>query len=351
MKTTINTQNLSNAVSLAAAYTQKSGDDANKLVFEYKDSSTILIKATDFVESIEFKVLCNDVEHFESFAVNAKDLITLLKIAKTDETLIEATEDQLLIKSGKSKAKIQKFASIPLLPKDTMVLNSIVITKGFLEGLKASEHAIDTTAPKPEITGACVHGKNGLIKIVATDTRRLSVQSVGETSNDFDLILPKNAVKSIYKNFTENTLINITDSEVFIENDFQRYSSKKINSKFIEYHRVVPQSFQQTINVNKKVLEEVLKDSSALDGKVFVEIKDGKIKSSALDGSIETEKDLETGNSNIKFAIESKYVLDYLSVCSENSIQIGFNEEILPISFIRTPELFEIIMPINTNNK
>lgn len=351
MKTIANTQQLLNAIIISSNYTQKNGDDANKLVFEYKNSNTFIVKATDFIESIEFNINANDLNTFEPFSVNAKELITLLRIAKTDDISIEIIGDYFHIKSGKSKAKIQKFATIPLMQKDILVENSIILTKGFLDALKASEHAIDTNNPKQEITGALIQSKNGLIKVVSTDTKRLSIQSVGESENEFDMIIPKNAVKSLYKNFTEDTVINITNSEFFVENDNQRYSSKQINGLYIEYNRVIPQSYQQTLKINKKILEEVLKDSSALDGRVQVEIKEGKIKSSALDGSIETEKEIETSSANIKFAIESKYVLDYLSVCSEEAIQIGFNEENFPISFIRSPELFEIIMPINTNQK
>lgn len=348
MKTTINTKCFTNAISIASNYTQKNGDDANKIVFEHLNTSTLLIKATDFVESVELKIECSDLEEFEIFSVNARDLLSLLKIAKTEELTLEEIGDYLHFKSGKSKMKIQKVAAVPLMTKDLIVENSIILTKGFMDALKGAEHSIDTSSPKPEITGALIHGKNGLMRVVSTDTKRLTVQSVGESESDFDLILPKAALKSVYKNFEENSIVNITKSEIFIENEFQRYSSKKINSKYVDYSRIIPQTYQQTIILEKKMLEEIIKDSSALDSKICVEICGGRIKASSMDNSIETEKEIETGNVDIKFFIEAKYVLDYLSASTEKVVQIGFNEDIFPVAFISSPTAFEIIMPIST---
>lgn len=352
MKTTINTMALTNTVAVAAKYSIKNvggvaDGDADKIVFEYLNKNTIVIKASDYSEAIMFKVPCSDCESFEAFSVNGKEMDSLLKkIAKNEDILLESTGEFILIKSGKAKAKIPKYASIPLAKGEVEIMNSVTLTKGFIEALKASEHSIDASCPKPELTGALIQGRNGIVKVVSTDTRRLSVQTVGECSEDFEMILPKNAISSLYKNCEVGSILNIGDSEVFVENEYQRYSSKKFNMKFVDYNKIVPKSYTQTFKVEKKTLEEVIKVAAALESKIMIDISSGRIKASDLNGSVETEKELETGNTNIKFSIESKFILDYLAVCTEDSIQIGFNEEVLPIALIQSPELCEIVMPI-----
>lgn len=90
MKTTLNTKTFINTAGIAAGYCDKK---EMKIVFCFEDTKTISIKATDMIEAINLKLACN-VEEFESFSVDARNLINILKVVKTEEVHLEANDKQ-----------------------------------------------------------------------------------------------------------------------------------------------------------------------------------------------------------------------------------------------------------------
>ena len=349
MKTTINTKELVSAVAIAANYTSKNGDNANKALFSYEDETTFSIKSTDYIEAINIKLNCKGLEFFEDFSLDIKTFLAIVKIAKKEETILEKTDDKLLVKSGRTRAKIELLSEVPILKEDTDKITDFVLTTEIINSFKIMEHSIDSGfSGRLELTGMLMKCENGLLTFAGTDSKRLCIEKHECVASDFEKIIPKTALKTLTR-CSAGTIINISDNDIYVENKKQKYFCKFINSTYVAFEKIIPVSHTQTFKINTKLFQEILKDTSIMDENVLIEIKNGKIKSSSLEGNIETERDLETGNADIEFAVCAKYALDYLAVCKYNEIQIGFNDSLLPFCLIKAPSEFEIIMPLNTN--
>lgn len=351
MKTIINTKELTHAVAVAANYTAKNGDFADKGLFSYKNENIMSIKATDFVEAIDIDVACQDLGHFENFSIDMKRLLAILKIAKSEVTSLEFTDKQLIVQSGRTKAKIDLLAETPLLNADSNKKTEFILTKEILISLKSMDHSIDLSgAGRPELTGMLMSCKDSVLSFVGTDTRRLCLEKHDCDADDFDAIVPKSALKTLLR-CSEGTVVNISENDIYIQNDRQKYFCKFINGKYVDYRKVIPQDSKCFISIDIKLFIEIIKEASAVDSNIYVEIKNGKIKAKSLESDLETERDLETDNADIAFAVTAKYMLDYLSVCEGPKIQIAFNESLLPFMLIQSPTKFEVVMPININQK
>lgn len=344
MKTTLNTKTFINTAGIAAGYCDKK---EIKIVFCFEDTKTISIKATDMIEAINLKLACN-VEEFESFSVDARNLINILKVVKTEEVHLQANDKQLIIKSGRTKAKIDLLAETIQFASDSKLKTEFCLTNEMLSSLKVMEHSIDASNPRAELNGMLMSCTNNLLTFVGSDTRRLCIEKNETNAADFEVIIPKSALKTLMR-CNAGVVVSINETEFCIRNEFQKYTCKYINSKYVEYKRIIPQSWIQNIKLDKQIFAEVLKEASVIDNNVFIEISNNKLKVFAIDGSIQTEREIPSGNTNLKFAVMARFILDYLSACEGSDIQLSFNEALLPFSLVKSPTSFEILMPINTN--
>lgn len=225
MKTTIHTKQFKNRVTIASNYVPKGKDDKQVISFYYISKEFLQIKATDFIETIEFKINCIDLDQFEPFSVNGKQLAQILKVIKSDTFSLEVDDSFLHIKDGRNKAKIEKYADVVDFEIEDKVINTFELTQTIIAALRNSQHSIDLNCPKIELTGALIDAKNGYLNVVSSDTRRLTVQNVSTSDKNYEFILPLQAINTISKYFSSSSVtVNITESRIFVANDTNRYS-------------------------------------------------------------------------------------------------------------------------------
>ncbi|RXK14976.1 hypothetical protein CP985_10925 [Malaciobacter mytili LMG 24559] len=347
MKTTIHTKQFKNRVTIASNYVPKGKDDKQVISFYYISKEFLQIKATDFIETIEFKINCIDLDQFEPFSVNGKQLAQILKVIKSDTFSLEVDDSFLHIKDGRNKAKIEKYADVVDFEIEDKVINTFELTQTIIAALRNSQHSIDLNCPKIELTGALIDAKNGYLNVVSSDTRRLTVQNVSTSDKNYEFILPLQAINTISKYFSSSSVtVNITESRIFVANDTNRYSCKKINGIYVDYNRVIPKTFKLTVDVDKALFYSLINDASVIDKQVIVDISNNTIKASAVDKSVTCEEPLENIEGiNMIMVFNSRYLLEFLDICHDGDITINFNDAKLPI-LLTQGNLTEVIMPI-----
>lgn len=344
MITTLNTKNFLNVAGIAANYTDKKD---TKILIAFEDNETISISSTDYIESIYLRINCK-VDKFESFSIDVKNLINILKVIKTEDVTLESNDKHLLIKSGKTKAKIDLLAESIHIGKNSKTISEFVLTKELITSFRTMEHSIDSNNPREELNGMLMSCSNNLLTFVGSDTRRLCIERNEIEAKDFEVIIPKNALRTLTR-CNDGVTVSINESELSLSNDVQKYTCRFLSVKYVDYKRIIPQNWIHNIKLEKNILTEVLKEASVIDNNVFIEITQDKLKVYATDGSIETERAINSGKTNLKFAVMARFILDYIATNEDTHIQLSFNEALLPFSLVKSPTSFEILMPINTN--
>ncbi len=351
----LNKNQLTNAVSIAVAYMPKDGDFTGKITVEGVQGN-IFVKSSDWIQTVIVKNIpfqSSDLtkDYFEPFTIDGKKLLTALKAAKTDEIVFDIQNEHINIKAGRSKVKIETTAetqNIKIQKGETC----LTMTDNLIDNFKKVLHAVDTGNPKPELNGILFQSNSGTSNIVGTDTRRLSIVSYNEASNDFNVIIPKEGVVSIIKLFDSLGVdAYISDTMLTIATDTIEYSTKLINGKFPDYRRIIPKGHTQKVTLNKQKFYELIKEASLFIPEIKIVISDGNITIADNDGNCETKDSIDDENANIGFYINSKLVLDFLSSYDGEAIQLGFNEKNLPISFIADSNYCEVCMPIVMNDR
>ena len=192
--------------------------------------------------------------------------------------------------------------------------------------------------------------KENTINLVATDTKRLAIMKIEQpTEHDFSLIIPKKAISEIQKLFFDNIEIFYDENTLIASSAHFTFYTKLINGKFPDYQRIIPKNKNYRILLNRESMVESIKQISIISPEIKITFKPEKIVFESLnDDNIEakTEVEFKTGlDSDIYLAVNSRYILDFLSNIENSNFTLGFNDSGLPFT-LESDNFMTIVMPI-----
>lgn len=311
-----------------------------------------IVKATDYEIGLEYKTKNIKVIDAGVATANGKKLLDIIKILKDDEVILETINDYLYIKQNSSKFKLPMFNpnEFPEFPKIEDKPKFDINSNQFVRSIKKIASAIDTNNPKFELNGALIDIKSGFINLVATDTRRLALVKIENASEDnFSLIIPKKAIGEIQKLFFDDIEIFYDENTLIAKSDNFQFFTKLINGKFPDYERIIPKEKKFRLLLNREKMVDSMKQISTVSNEMKITFKPNSILFESLnDDNIEakTEVEFNTGlDSDITIAVNSRYVIDFLSNIEDSNFTLGFNDTGLPFS-LESENFMTIVMPI-----
>ncbi|KIM09868.1 MAG: DNA polymerase III subunit beta [Sulfurovum sp. FS06-10] len=317
------------------------------------EESHFILKATDYEIGLCYVTKEIKMVTQGNATANGKKLLDIVKSLKDDEIILETINDYLYIKQNSSKYKLPMLNpnDFPLFPsidaKPKFNINSATL----VHSIKKIAPAIDTNNPKFELNGSLINIKNNTINFVATDTKRLAmVKLEHETEDDFSLIIPRKAISEIQKLFLgENAEIVYDEHTLIATTPHCIFFTKLINGKFPDYERIIPKSKNFRLQLSRELMVESIKQIAIISNEIKITFKAEKIIFESLnDDNIEakTEIDFKTGLDNdIFLAVNSRYMLDFLSHIESPTFTLGFNDSGLPFT-LESDNFITIVMPI-----
>lgn len=321
-------------------------------VLLFTDGKTLYAKATDYEIGLTIQTNSLSVEEPGSLTANGKKLLDIIRILKDEEIQLTLDKEILHIRQKRSNFKLPtyKSAEFPSFPstdgKPNIVINSHIL----IESLKKITPAADTNNPKFELNGALIDIKSNQINFVATDTRRLALVHI-ESQNDAELsiIVPKKAIIEIQKLFSDNIEIYYDNTHLIIKSEDSLFYTKLINGKFPDYSRIIPREAQRSITLPKSTIVTAIKQITTISNDLKLTFQSDTILFESLsDDNIEAKTAIEIENgfeTPFILAINSRYILDFLSQVSGTEFTLEANESNQP--FVLKDQNFKtIVMPI-----
>jgi len=313
---------------------------------------SFVVKATDYEIGLEFTTKNIKIIDSGIATANGKKLLDIVKILKDDDVILETINDYLYIKQNSSKFKLPMFNpnEFPEFPqiadKPKFELNSTLLVRS----LKKIANAIDTNNPKFELNGALIDIKEGFLNLVATDTRRLAlVKLENQIDDNFSLIIPKKAIAEIQKLFFDDIEMFYDENTLIAKSKNFQFFTKLINGKFPDYQRIIPKEKNFRLLLNREKMIDAIKQISIVSNEMKITFKPNSILFESLnDDNIEAKTEIEftTGlDSEIFLAVNSRYLLDFLSNIEDSNFTLGFNDTGLPFS-LECENFMTIVMPI-----
>jgi len=265
---------------------------------------------------------------------NGKKLLDIVRILKEGDIILETIEETLHIKQENSRFKLPMFNAdeFPTFP-DIDDLPSIELdSMKLIQMFKKVSPAIDTNNPKYELNGALLNIKENEIDVVGTDTRRLAIGKIENSSGTtLSMIIPKKAIIEIQKLFFDQIEIHYDETNLIVTAPGYYFFTRLINGRYPDYERIIPKSVKYSLTLPKMTFEP--------DSIVFKSLGDEN-------SEAQTEIAVETGFEN-KFvlAVNSRYLLDFLSNIDTETFTMGLNEPNLPF-IVESGNFSTVIMPI-----
>ena len=315
-------------------------------------NNNLTLKATDYEMGLQATIseLNNAIDG--KATVNGANLLGIIRRLKESDIIIQAIDNNLTIKQNRSNFKLPMYDAneYPSFP-DLQNLHTLDInTVNLINSIKKITPSIDTNNPKFELNGALINIKSSKINFVSTDTRRLAVTYLENSSNNesIGLIIPKKAIIEIQKLFLDDAVIRYDETNLVISSNNMFFYTKLINGKFPDYERIIPNSLKYNLSLPKNQLVESIKLVTSLFANIKITFNSTSIIFESLDEDSEakTQIDIDLNiNEQFYLAANSKYLLDFLSMASSENITIGFNESNLPF-YLEDKNFFTIIMPL-----
>lgn len=331
---------------------KKDASQITSHVYIEAQNNQCTIKATD--SEIGLSITTNNmlVEHEGAVTANGKKLLDIIRILKDEEIILEELNHHLYIKQNKSKFKLpifnyQNFPNFPIIEnKSQITLDSIRL----ISGLKNISSSIDTNNPKFELNGALLNIKAETTELVGTDTRRLSVVTINNPSEQqLSIIIPKKAILEIQKLFMDQIDIYYDKTNLIIQNNNYYFYSRLINGNFPDYERIIPKESKIRFTLPKKEMIDAIKMITTISQEIKISFfEDAIVFNSLAADNIEakTEIPLTTGLvERFDLNVNSRYLLDFIAQLDHGEFEILLNEPTLPF-VLKDNQFITVIMPI-----
>ena len=316
------------------------------------DGKTLTAKATDYEIGLAIQTDTLNVEESGSLTANGKKLLDIIRILKDEEIELTLDKDILLIRQKRSNFKLPTYKSseFPIFPTTDNKPNIAINSQTLIESLKKITSAADTNNPKFELNGALIDIKSNQINFVATDTRRLALVHIEcQSDTELSIIVPKKAIIEIQKFFTDNIEIYYDNTHLIIKSEDSLFYTKLINGKFPDYSRIIPKEAQRILTLPKTVIVTAIKQITTISNDLKLTFQNDSILFESLsDDNIEAKTTVEIENgfeTPFILAINSRYILDFLSQINSSEFTLEANESNQPF-VLKNQNFKTIIMPI-----
>jgi DNA polymerase-3 subunit beta len=269
---------------------------------------------------------------------------------KSDES------NQISIRCGKSHFVLMGLpkAEYPVLPEFPEDKIFQIPRNVFRTMLKRTAFAVSTDETRYVLNGVYLIAQEGILRLVATDGRRLSyISREGiEKKVQYKAIIPTKAVNEVQRLLgtdeqNDEIKIGVTENQVAFRIGDITILSRLIEGTFPNYEQVIPKKHDIQIKVNVKAALSAVRQMSLLtnDKASSVKFLFGKnllriTASSQGLGSGEAEIDTDYAGANIEIAFNPQFVIDILKNVDSDFVHFELTTSLNPA----------LVTPVNDKN-
>ncbi len=341
------------------------------------DSDVLSLNSSNLETGIKIDNI-GEIKEPGALAVNGKKLLSIVRELPDDDIEFTTDEYNRVTIMSASSAINAKFVLAGISKEDfpgirTEPDGDYVETKAneFKKMIKKVIFSISNDENKYSLTGIFMEKDDGILYLVATDGKRLSLITRGldelEIADEMLLIphdgviIPRIVLMEIVKYSFEKNVIKMgfSKNQIFFSYDNVYLTSNLIEGKFPEYKKIIPEQRENHFIADRELLFNAIKRVSILADESINQIKISVLKDKllvsskdpALGGAVE-EIPVEYEGEDIDIALNYLYILDCLKEIESNRIKIDFEnqERVLTVKGENENNYLNLIMPMKINS-
>lgn len=305
-----------------------------------------------------------EVQEEGSITVPAKKLHDIVReLPQGDCEFTVAKNNAVTIKSERSFFKIMGLPKddFPQLPNPDLSKGLEVEQQMLQECLNLTTFAVSRDETRYVLNGILCTAKEGLLKFVATDGRRLAfIQKQVKMGNQFSLeaIVPAKAIQEVMKVLSGQgtvRLIPLKNQIVFHFGDTW-VVSRLIEGHFPNYEQVIPKEERATSTLDRERLLAAVKRASLLTSPEAQSVKMDVLRNKLLIssrspnlGEAREEVETETTGDEVVIGFNPSYLLDVLKSLDVEKVSLTLTTAEKPVLVKGKEGYLCVIMPMQLN--
>lgn len=295
--------------------------------------------------------------------VPAKTLSEFVGSLNPGKVELTLDKDTLTVTSGTYIGKFQTISAeeFPKLPEPTDEKPLIVDFSTFSHSSQMVLFAAARDSLRPVLTGILMELKKNSLNIVATDGFRLACRmlKVSYDGDSTNLLVPMRAVSEVARAASEGELSVYyvsKASQVIFRTGTVKVVTQTIDGNYPDYNKIVPKEFASEATISREELLQAVK-ATHIFARENSNMMRWKLAEKDLTIAAESPErgeavvavpiSLEGDGGSVVF--NTKFVLDFLTVSSAQTIHFGMGDHLAPCAFREegNADLLYVVMPIN----
>ncbi len=274
--------------------------------------------------------------------VPARKLLDICK-SLSNEAIInfKINDNKAYIQSGKSRFMLTTLSAndFPSLDAITSIYDFEISQKTLHEIINKTFFAMAQQDVRYYLNGLLFELDSNYLRAVATDGHRLAYcqkEINADIPTSKQVILPRKGVLELLRLLSEtDDIVRIILGTNHLQVQFNNFilTSKLIDGRFPDYHRVIPTGGHNVITADRDQLRQVLMRASILSNEKYRGIRlilnTNTLKLQAQNPDHEEadiELDVDYNGDDIEIGFNANYMLDVLNISQSNTVQATFSD-------------------------
>src|SRR5450759_2568126 len=326
--------------------------------------------ATDLEIQVSTSFLCSQ-KGADNYlvTVSARKLQDILRaLPEQAEIILEAQNNRMLVRSGKSRFTLQTLPAEDF-PKHAQTAEPVAKIKMSQKTLKCLLLLVQYAMAQQDIRYYLNCWQLVLEcntrRAVATDGHRLAHASAGleQKSELQEVILPRKAVQELVKLLSDSedeVNVELSPSQVKFQIGDVVLITKVVDGKFPDYTRVIPTNYQKHCSIKRELLQQALQRVAILSNEKFRGVRwtlsEGQLRITCTNteqAEAFQELEIEYKGEALDIGFNVTYLLDVLNNITSEKVTCSFgdaNSSVL-VTIAEDSDFRYVVMPMRIGNQ
>jgi len=287
------------------------------------------------------------------------DVVKNLPDAKV-ELDIDNKSGNVRITCGSSLFSLKAFSAedFPKFPETKAEKTIKVPGKKISSAIRQVMKAVSKDETRPVLCGILTTIDKGRLKMVATDSYRLSINETavdGAKADDMKVIIPARCMDEVSKICGDEDIeIGLAKNQVYFKMNDTVVVSRLIEGNFPPYQQLLPDNCETRVKLMKDDFLASLRRVSLLaqnNALIKIRIDKEKVQLSAMTadvGSADEALPAEVAGEGMEIAFNAQYLIDGLNSISEEQVYLELNNPLKPglVRPAKAQDFIYLVMPV-----
>lgn len=289
------------------------------------------------------------------------DIIRELPAGEIEITV--AKNNAVNIKTKKSFFKIIGLdpTDFPKLPEPAEKESIKLDQAALKQCLTLTSFAISHDETRYTLNGVLLRFKDGKIKFVATDGKRLAYierEFAGQNNTDLEVIIPTKTIFELVKNLSDKGVVEVAfqGNQIIFQSNDTTIVSRLIEGRFPNYEQVIPKDEKTTTQLDREEFLAATRRASILTSQENQSIKMDFIKGKVLIssrspnlGEAKEELDAEVKGDDLSIGFNPGYLIDVLKNLDIDQVSLSLTDPDKPGVIKGNDGYLYVVMPMQLN--